>query len=106
MQRVQRSRPPAAERLVMAGGRGAGERAEGPPDTGKLRQLRPVKTEEAVVFKPQAQTIHKQLQVGCLTASASVEPRLHAGMLAMQIRLCNRSQLSLPAVSQHLMKTC
>lgn len=98
----------------MAGGRGAAEigagasrRTEGPRETGKLRQLRPelrqvvgaAKTEEAVVVvKPQAQTIHKQLQVGRSTVSVSVEPRLHAGMLAMQICLCNRSQLTLPAV--------
>lgn len=99
----------------MAGGRGAAEigagasrRSEGLRETGKLRQLGPelrqvvgaVKTEEAVVVvvKPQAQTIHKQLQVGCSTVSVSVEPRLHAGMLAMQICLCNRSQLPLPAV--------
>lgn len=75
-------------------------------ETGKLRQLRPesrllvgaVKTEEAVLFKPHSQTIHKQSQVGCSTVSVSGEPRLHAGMLAMQICLYNRSQLSLPAV--------
>lgn len=97
----------------MAGGRGVTEaragvssRTEGLRETGKLRQLRPeprqvvgaVMAEEAVVFKPQAQTIHKQLQVGCSTVSASGEPRLHAGMLAMQNCLCNRSPLSLPAV--------
>lgn len=97
----------------MVGGQGAAEiraeanrRADGLREAGKLWQLRPelrqvvgaVKTEEAVVFEPQAQTIHKQLQVGCSTVSASGEPRLHAGMLAMQICLCNRSQLSLPAV--------
>lgn len=96
----------------MAGGQGvtgieagASSRTEGLREARRW-QLRPElrqgvgaeKTEEAVVFKPQAQTIHKQLQVGCSTASVSGEPRLHAGMLAMQICLCNRSQFSLPAV--------
>lgn len=97
-------------REVLEIGAGAGRRAVGPRETGRLRQLRPelrpelrqaagaAKTEEAVVFKARAQTIHKQLQVGCSTASASGEPRLHAGMLAMHICLCNRSRLSLPAV--------
>lgn len=96
----------------MAGGQGASgieagvsSRTAGLRDARKWQlrlELRQVvgamKTEEAVVFKPQAQTIHKQLQVGCSTVSVSGEPRLHAGMLAMQICLCNRSQFSLPAV--------
>ncbi len=83
----------------MAGGRGAAEikagasrRAEGLREPRKPMQLvGAVKTEEALVVKPQAQTIHKQLQVGCLSVSASAEPRLHAGMLVIQICLCNRS---------------
>lgn len=68
---------------------------------GKLSQVAAgaMKTEELVVFKPQAQTIHKQLQVGCSTLSASDKARLHAGMLAMHICLRNRSQCSLPAVA-------
>lgn len=90
----------------MAGGRGAAEigarasrRTEGLTESARLRQVVGViKTTEAPIFKPQAQTIHKQLQVGCSTVSVSGEPRLHAGMLAMQICLCNRSRLSLPAV--------
>ena len=74
-------------------GAGTRGRAEGLREPGKRRQLGPelrqvVKTEEVLAFKPQAQTIHKQLQVGGSTA----------GMLAMQIWPCNRSQLSLPAV--------
>lgn len=92
----------------MAGGQGAPEIGAGPsrrteelPETGEPRQLRleprheveAAKTEEVVVFKPQA--IRKQLQVGC---SAVGEPRGHAGMLAMQICPCNRSQRSLAAV--------
>eukprot|EP00064_Thunnus_orientalis_P020787 superscaffoldBa00005919_g20935 len=65
-----------AEGLVMAGGQGTtGIKAGASSRTGELRearrwQLRPelrqvvgaVMTEEAVVFKPQAQTIRKQLQ--------------------------------------------
>ncbi|KAF3849659.1 hypothetical protein F7725_019378 [Dissostichus mawsoni] len=60
------------DRLVMAGGRGAAEIGSGENrrKTGNLRQLRPERrqllgaeqTEEAVVFKPQTQTIHKQSQ--------------------------------------------
>lgn len=95
----------------MAGGQGAAEIGAGPsrrteelPETGEPRQLRPeprheveaAETEEVVVFKPQA--IRKQLQVGCSAVCASGEPRGHAGMLAMQICPCNRSQLSLAAV--------
>lgn len=95
-----------AQPLAMAGGQGTSRGAASRREPGKARQLRPelrqvvsvVKTEETVVFKPRAQTIHKQLQVECSTVSVSCEPRLHAGMLAMQIYLCNRSQLSLPAV--------
>lgn len=64
----------------MAGGRGAAEIGAGANrrtkvlrDVGKRRQLRPelrqvvgaVETDEAVVLKLQAQTIHKQLQVEC-----------------------------------------
>lgn len=97
----------------MAGGRGAPEigagpsrRSEGPPEKGELRLLRPEprrvveaeKTVEAVVFKLQAQMIHKQLQVGCSAASAFGEPRRHADMLAMQVCLCNRCRFSLAAV--------
>lgn len=50
-------------------------RSEGMPETGGLLRPKPgrsveaVKTEEAVVLKPQA-----QLQVGCLDISATGEP--------------------------------
>lgn len=92
------------DRLVMAGGRGAAEIGSGENrrKTGNLRQLLGAEqTEEAVVFKPQTQTTHKQSQVGYLTVSVSGWPKRHAGMLAMQMCLCNRSPLSLPAVFQH-----
>lgn len=91
----------------MAGGRGAGDFRAGASrrtvplrQPGKLRQVGvAMKAEKTAVVKPQAQTTHKQLQVGCSTLSAAAEPRLHAGMLAMHICLCNRSQHSVPAVS-------
>lgn len=68
-------------------------------EPGQPRQVAvAMKTEEAAVVKAQAQTVHKQLQVGRSTLSASGEPRRHAGMLAMHICWCNRSRRSLPAV--------
>lgn len=90
--------------LLWRGGRGqtgaeAGARTEARREPGRW-QRRPepsqlvaageTEEEEEEAFKARAQTTHKQVQVGCRTASGSSRPGRRAGSLAMLIHLGNR----------------
>lgn len=104
----------------MAGGRGAAEIGAGAngrtnvqQDAGKPRQPRPVprqaagavETDEAVVLKLQAQTIHKQLQVECSTLlfPVSQDRMLIAGNADASVQQVSALTASR---SQHLLRTC